>query len=69
MLWDMATVLGLSLDFWSILTSVLGFHGSYTTSLCLSFLGNQSNQKPGCGISSTSPHSYSWEVEAGGSGI
>lgn len=39
--WDMATVLSLSLDFWNILTSILGLHGSYTNTFCLNFLINQ----------------------------
>lgn len=54
MLWGGgATVLGLSWDFWSTLPSVLGFHGSYTTTLRLNFLCNQNNQKPECSVSST----------------
>lgn len=45
--WGMATVLGLSLDFWNILTSILGLHGSFTNTFCLSFFINQITRSGG----------------------
>lgn len=51
--WDMATMLSLFLDFWNILTSILGLYGSYTNTSCLNFLINQIARKLGMRHSDT----------------